>query len=76
MVKMASGMNHRRVRLATTNDDNNDVAQHGGHPANRELKHVQFWDADSNRKRAVFTFNLPTQNHIHIAKYHFPIRNE
>ena len=33
MVQMASGMNHGRVRLATTNDDN-DVAQHGGHPAN------------------------------------------
>ena len=34
MVKMASGMNHGRVRLETTNDD--DVAQHGGHPANTE----------------------------------------
>ena len=35
MVKMASGMNHERVRLATTNDDDDDdddVAQHGGHP--------------------------------------------
>ena len=29
MVKMASGMDHGRVRLATTNDD---VAQHGRHP--------------------------------------------
>ena len=43
MVKMASGMNHGRVRLETTNDD--DVAQHGGHPANTKscslrLQHI------------------------------------
>ena len=31
MVKMASGMDHRRVRSTTTT---NDVAQHDGHPAN------------------------------------------
>ena len=45
MVKMASSMDHRRVRLATTNDDNDDVAQHGGHPANTKscslgLQHI------------------------------------
>ena len=34
MVKMASGMDHGRVGPTTTNDD--DVAQHGGHSANRE----------------------------------------
>ena len=36
MVEMATGMDHGRVRLATTNDDDDgdDVAQHGGHPAN------------------------------------------
>ena len=32
MVEMASGMDHGRVRLATTSDnDDDDVAQHGGH---------------------------------------------
>ena len=37
MVNMASGMDHGRVRPTTTtaNDDgDDDVAQHGGHPAN------------------------------------------
>ena len=35
MVKMASGMDHRRVYIATTNDDDDEnVAQRGGHPAN------------------------------------------
>ena len=42
----------------------------------RELKHARFWDADGNRKWAVFTFNLPSHNHIHIAKYLFSIRDE
>ena len=42
----------------------------------RELKHARFWDADVNRKWAVFTFNLPWHNHIHIAKYLFSIRDE
>ena len=42
----------------------------------RELKYVRFWDADGNRKWAVFTFNLPSHNHSHIAKYRFSIRNE
>ena len=40
------------------------------------VKQVHFWNTDSNRKWAVFTFNLPSQNHIHIAKYLFSIRNE
>ena len=35
MVKMASGMDHGRVRPTTTTT--NDVAQHGGHPANTKL---------------------------------------
>ena len=40
---MASGMDHGRFRPTTTNED--DVAQHGGHPANNRscsigLKHV------------------------------------
>ena len=40
MVKMVSGMDHGRVRPTT-----NDVAQHGGHPANTEswslgLQHI------------------------------------
>ena len=42
----------------------------------RELKHAQFWDADGNRKWAIFIFNLPAHNHIHIAKYLFSIRDE
>ena len=43
---------------------------------NRELKHARFWDADGNRKWTVFTFNLPSNNHIHIGKYLFSIRDE
>ena len=35
----------------------------------RELEHARFWDADGNRKWAVFPFNLPSHNHIYIAKY-------
>ena len=35
-----------------------------------------FWDADANRKWAIFTFNLPSHNHIHIAKYLFSIRDK
>ena len=42
----------------------------------RELKHARFWDADGNRKWAVFPFKLPSHNHIHIAKYLFSIRNK
>ena len=34
MVKMASGMDHGRVGSTTTTTTTNDVAQHGGHPAN------------------------------------------
>ena len=40
MVKMASGMDHGRVRPTTTTPTTtttNDVAQHGGHPANTKL---------------------------------------
>ena len=40
------------------------------------FKHERFWDADGNRKWAVFTFDLPSHNHIHIAKYLFSIRDE
>ena len=41
LVKMASGMDNGRVRPTTTND----VAQHGGHPANTKpyslgLQHI------------------------------------
>ena len=43
---------------------------------NRELKHARFWEADGNRKWAVFPFNLPSHNHIHIAKYLFSIRDK
>ena len=35
----------------------------------RELKHTRFWDVDGNQKWAIFTFNLPLHNHIHIGKY-------
>ena len=42
----------------------------------RELKHAHFWDADGNRKCAIFTFNLPSHHCIHIVKYLFAIRNE
>ena len=41
----------------------------------RELKHARFWDADGNRKWAVFTFNFSSHNHIHIAKYLFSTRD-
>ena len=34
MVKMASGIDHGRVCPTTTTTTTNDVAQHGGHPAN------------------------------------------
>ena len=45
IAKMASGMDHGHVRLATTNDDDDDVAQHDGHPANAKscslgLQHI------------------------------------
>ena len=44
MVKMASGMDHGRVRPTTTTTTK-DVAQHGGHPANTKscslgLQHI------------------------------------
>ena len=42
----------------------------------RELKHVHFWVADGNQKWAIFYFNLPSRNHIHIAKYRFYIRDD
>ena len=42
----------------------------------RELKQARFWDADGNRKWAVFPFNLFSQNHIYIAKYLFPIMDD
>ena len=42
----------------------------------RELKHERFLDEDGNRKWAIFTFNLPSHSHIHIAKYLFSIRDE
>ena len=42
----------------------------------RELKRARFWDANGNRKWAIFTFNLPAHNHIHIAKYLFSISDE
>ena len=41
----------------------------------RELKLARFWDADGNRKWAVFPFNLFSHNHIYIAKYLFSIRD-
>ena len=46
LVKMASGMDHGRVRpTTTTTTTTNDVAQHGGHPANTKpcslgLQHI------------------------------------
>ena len=39
------------------------------------FKHARFCVADGNPKWAIFTFNLPSHNHIHIAKY-LSIRNE
>ena len=42
----------------------------------RELKYARFLDADGNRKWIILTFNLPSHNHIHIAKYLFSIRDE
>ena len=43
---------------------------------NRELKHARVWDADGNRKWAVFPFGLSSHNHIFIAKYLFSIRDD
>ena len=47
MVKMASGLDHGRVRptRTTTTTTTNDVAQHGGHPGNTKscslgLQHI------------------------------------
>ena len=42
----------------------------------RELKHARFWDANGNRKWAVFLFNLSSHNHISIATYLFSIRDD
>ena len=42
----------------------------------RELKHARFWDADGNRKRAIFPLDLFSHNHIDIAKYLFSIRDD
>ena len=42
----------------------------------RELKRARFWDANGNRKWAIFTFNLPWHHHIHIAKCLFSIIDE
>ena len=47
-----------------------------GKNINRELKQAHFWDADGNRKWAIFNFNLPSHNHTHINKNLFSIRNE
>ena len=41
-----------------------------------ELKQARFWDADGNQKWAIFTFNLPSHNHIHIAKNLFSIKDK
>ena len=43
---------------------------------NREFKHARFWDADGNRKWAVFPLNLSSHNHIYIAQYLFSIRDD
>ena len=42
----------------------------------RRYKHARFLAADGNRKWAIFYFNVPSHNHIHIAKYLFSIRDE
>ena len=45
VAKIASGMDHGRVSPTTTTTTTNDVAQHGGHPANTKscslgLQHI------------------------------------
>ena len=42
----------------------------------RSLQHARFWVTDGNRKWAIFSFNLPSHNHIDIAKYLSSIRGE
>ena len=37
---------------------------------------MKLQDADGNQKWAILTFNLPSQNHIYIAKYVFSIGDE
>ena len=44
--------------------------------ATRELKHARFWDANGNRKWAVFPLNLFSHDHIYIAKYLFSITDD
>ena len=42
-----------------------------------ELKQARFWDADGNRKWAIFDhFQFTLDNHIHIAKYLVSIRDK
>ena len=41
----------------------------------REPKRARFWGANGHRKWPISPFNLPSQNHIHIAKYLFSIRD-
>ena len=43
--------------------------------SHREHKHARFWDADGNRKWAVFPFNLSSHDRIFITKYLFSIRD-
>ena len=47
-------------------------------PIIRELEHARRGRrvADGNRKWAIFYFNLPSHNHIHIAKYLLSIRDK
>ena len=58
-----SRQNLQVIVLKCSTDDTPSCRQN-----NRELKHAPFWDADGKRQWAIFTFNLPSHNHIHIAK--------
>ena len=42
----------------------------------QQLKHARFWEADGNRKWAVFPLNLSSHNHIYITKYLLSIRDD
>ena len=48
MVKMASSMDHGRVRPTTTTT--NDVAQHGGHPANHAVLNYSIYYSTAIRR--------------------------
>ena len=71
-----SGLNQASIRGIASMHSFIIILIEGSTSAPDPGKHEHFWDAGGNRKWAVFTFNLPSHNHIHIVKYLFSIRDE